>query len=60
MPKQPQSKPNKDMQGEGNYTAAKQYDDATANFVKAGKVEEAAKAAKPKNAEDHHLYGVGC
>lgn len=51
MPKQPQAKP-KDMQGEGNYTAAKEYDDATTNFVKSGKVDQAAKAAKPKNAQE--------
>lgn len=48
------SKQNKssDMQGEGNYTAAKEYDDATTNFVKSGKVPRAAKAAKPKNAQE--------
>lgn len=43
---------NKDMQGEGNYTAAKEYDDATTNFVKAGKVGQAVKEAKPKNAQE--------
>lgn len=42
----------KDMQGEGNYTAAKEYDDATSNFVKAGKVDKAARDAKPKNAHE--------
>lgn len=41
--------PYDEMQGEGNYTAAKEYDDATTNFVKKGKVEQAAKDAKPKN-----------
>lgn len=51
MSKQPQSK-SKDMQGEGNYTAAKEYDDATTNYVKSGKVDQAAKAAKPKNAQE--------
>lgn len=48
---QPKSK-SKDMQGEGNYTAAKEYDDATTNFVKSGKVDQAAEAAKPKNAQE--------
>lgn len=51
MPKQSQPK-SKDMQGEGNYSAAKQYDDATTKFAKSGKVEQAAKAAKPKNAQE--------
>ncbi len=43
---------NKAMQGEGNYTAAKEYDDATTNFVKSGKVGQAVKEAKPKNAQE--------
>lgn len=51
MSKQPQTK-SKDMQGEGNYTAAKEYDDATTEFAKSGKVAQAAKAAKPKNAQE--------
>jgi len=41
--------------GEGNYKAAKEYDDATRRFAKSGKVEGAAKAARPgssKEAED--------
>lgn len=48
------SKPklNPDLQGEGSYTAAKHYDDATRNFIKAGKVSEAAKNAVPKNAKE--------
>ena len=37
------------MQGEGNYDAAKQYDDAQRKFVKSGKVERAARDAKPKS-----------
>lgn len=43
---------NSDMQGEGNYTAAKEYDDATRNFVKSGKVDKAAKDAKPRSAKE--------
>ena len=46
------SQKNADMQGEGNYTAAKEYDDATSNFVKAGKVGAAVREAKPKNIEE--------
>ena len=37
-----------EMQGEGNYTAARRYDEATTDFVKAGKVDEAARNARPK------------
>lgn len=44
----PQQKSN-DMQGEGNYTAAKEYDEATQAFIKSGKVNDAAKNAAPKN-----------
>jgi len=40
------------LQGEGNYTAAKEYDDATREFIKSGKVKEAADNAAPKNAEE--------
>lgn len=43
---------NKDLQGEGNYTAAKEYDDATRSFIKKGKVEEAARNAAPKNDQE--------
>lgn len=43
---------NTDLQGEGNYTAAKEYDDATHNFIKVGKVKEAARNAAPKNAKE--------
>lgn len=38
-----------EMQGEGNYTAAKEYDEATQAFIKSGKVKDAAKNAAPKN-----------
>lgn len=41
-----------EMQGEGNYEAAKEYDDATSKFVKAGKVDKAARDAKPKNDQE--------
>ena len=36
------------MQGEGNYAAARRYDKAQQQFVKSGKVAQAAQAAKPK------------
>lgn len=35
------------IEGEGSYTGAKQYNDATKKFVDQGKVEEAANRAKP-------------
>jgi hypothetical protein len=37
------------VQGEGNYEAAKEYDDAQRKFVESGKVDAAAQAAKPKS-----------
>jgi hypothetical protein len=40
------SEPNQ-VQGEGNYKAAKQYGDAVKEFVKSGKVEKSAKNAAP-------------
>lgn len=43
------SKKNNELQGEGNYTAAKEYDEATQAFIKSGKVKDAAKNAAPKN-----------
>jgi hypothetical protein len=39
----------KDLQGEGNYDAAKQFDQAEEKFVKSGKVEQAARDAEPKD-----------
>ncbi len=40
---------NPDMQGEGNYTAARNYRSKTEAFVKDGKVQPAADAAKPES-----------
>lgn len=40
---------NDELQGEGNYTAAKEYDEATQAFIKSGKVKDAAANAAPKN-----------
>ncbi len=37
------------VQGEGNYEAAEEYNEAQQAFVKSGKVGEAAKAAEPKS-----------
>ena len=41
-----------DVQGEGNYTAARRYDDATQKFVNSGKVNTAAQNAAPKSAKE--------
>jgi hypothetical protein len=42
------NKPNQ-VQGEGNYEAAEEYDEAQRKFVKSGKVGAAARNAKPKS-----------
>jgi hypothetical protein len=38
----------KQIHGEGNYKAAEEYDEAQREFVESGKVEQAARDAKPK------------
>jgi hypothetical protein len=38
--------------GEGNYAASKQYNDATRDFAKSGRVDEAARAAEPRSDAD--------
>lgn len=40
------------MQGEGNRTAARRYDEAQQAFVKSGKVPQAAEDAKPADAKE--------
>src|SRR5262245_55745562 len=37
------------VEGEGSYSGARQYDEATRQFVKKGKVEQAARAAAPNS-----------
>ena len=44
--------PRKNVHGEGNYAASKQYNDATREFAQSGRVEEAAKAAEPRSDAD--------
>ena len=41
-----------DIQGEGNYDATRRYDKAASDFAKSGKVDDAARAAQPKDAKD--------
>jgi ribosomal protein L2 len=45
-------KPEDKEHGEGNYKASREYNEATKNFVDSGKVDDAAKAAKPKDQKD--------
>ena len=42
----PNRKPKSKIEGEGSYSGAKTYDEATAKFVKDGKVNKAAKEAE--------------
>jgi len=42
----------KDLQGEGNYDAAKEFDDAEKKFVDSGKVDQAARDAEPKDEKE--------
>ena len=42
----------KDLQGEGNYDAAREFDQAEEKFVKSGKVEQAARDAEPKSEKE--------
>jgi hypothetical protein len=44
------------VQGEGNYDAAREYDEAQRKFVESGKVDAAARAAKPNSeAEEREM-----
>ena len=50
-----QNSQNQDLQGEGNYTAAKKYDDDTRNFIASGKVKKAVENAAPKDAGEREM-----
>jgi len=41
-----------EIQGEGNYDATRRYDKAARDFVQSGKVEDAARDARPKSPEE--------
>jgi hypothetical protein len=45
----PQDPKSPDIQGEGNYDATRRYDKAATDFVKSGKVDQAARDARPKS-----------
>ena len=42
------------VEGEGSYTGSKDYNERTKKFVDSGKVEQAAKDAKPKSEQEAH------
>ena len=49
---QAQNSSQKNVYGEGNYAASKQYNDATRDFAQSGRVEKAAKDAAPVSEND--------
>jgi hypothetical protein len=42
------------IEGEGSYSGTKDYNERTRKFMDTGKVNEAARKAEPKNAEEKH------
>lgn len=42
----------KNVHGEGNYEASKQYNAATKKFIESGRVDAAARAARPKTPQE--------
>jgi hypothetical protein len=42
-------KKGRDMQGEGNYDAAKEFNDAEQKFAESGRVDDAARDAEPES-----------
>ena len=42
------------VEGEGSYTGSKDYNKRTEEFVKSGKVDDAARAAKPQSEDEAH------
>ena len=42
------------VEGEGSYSASKDYNERTKKFVDSGKVDDAARAAKPQSEEEAH------
>jgi hypothetical protein len=41
-----------DIQGEGDYRSARKYNQATREFVRSGRVDQAARAAQPRSEEE--------
>jgi hypothetical protein len=42
------------VEGEGSYSATRDYNQRTQKFIKSGKVEQAAKDARPKSEQEAH------
>ena len=42
------------VEGEGSYSGSKDYNQRTKKFVESGKVDAAARAAKPKSEQERH------
>ena len=42
------------VEGEGSYSGSKDYNQRTKKFVESGKVDAAARAAKPKSEQEAH------
>jgi hypothetical protein len=42
------------VEGEGSYTGSKDYNERTKKFVQSGKMDQAARDAKPKSEEEKH------
>lgn len=52
-PQKPQGG-NSQVEGEGSYQGSKDYNERTKKFVDSGKVDDAARAAKPQSEEEAH------
>ncbi len=53
MPEQKSGKP-QGVEGEGSYSGSKDYNERTKKFVDSGKVDQAARAAKPQSESEAH------
>ena len=42
------------VEGEGSYSASKDYNERTKKFIDSGKVEQAAEEAKPRSEQEAH------
>jgi hypothetical protein len=42
------------VEGEGSYSGSKDYNERTRKFVESGKVDEAARDAKPESSQEQH------
>jgi hypothetical protein len=54
MERKDKDKDKDQVEGEGSYTGSKDYNERTKKFVESGKVEQAAKDAKPDSEQEAH------